>query len=177
MIKLAFCIVVSCVLFIGLPVFVYSLTHNQLSLGYNKNYKPTQPLSFSHEKHAGIYKIACQYCHTTTEVSRHASLPSLNICMNCHLNVKKSDPSIQKLKKAYDNNRPILWKKVHMLPDFVKFNHAAHVNAGKKCQECHGSVETMPVVLQWSDLSMGWCVNCHRKPENQAPINCSTCHY
>ena len=177
MLKKFFALTVGLVLFVVLPVFIFFLTDNQLAMGYNKDYAPQQPLSFSHEKHVTQHKIQCQYCHTTTETSRHASVPSLNICMNCHLTVATSSPHIEKLQKAYKSNTPIEWKRVHLLPDHVKFNHAAHVNAGKKCQECHGPVETMPVVFQWSDLSMGWCVNCHRKPENQAPINCSTCHY
>lgn len=164
-------------IFVAVPAFTYFLTHNDLSIGYNINYKPTQPIPFDHQKHAGTYRIDCKYCHTTTEDSRHASIPSLNICMNCHTVVKTDSPHIQKLQKAYAEKKPIVWKKVHLLPDHVKFNHAAHVLKGKKCQECHGPVESMPTVYQWSDLSMGWCVECHRKPENNAPVNCGTCHY
>ena len=165
------------ILFIAVPVFVYLLTNNRLALGYNQNYKPEQPIPFSHEQHVGQYKIDCQMCHTSAERSRHASIPSLNICMNCHMTIKPSSPYIQKLQKAYEAGQSISWVKVHRLPDHVKFNHAAHVLSGKQCQECHGPVETMPVIYQWSDLSMGWCVNCHRRPENKAPLNCATCHY
>ncbi|MCB0355779.1 MAG: cytochrome c3 family protein, partial [Bdellovibrionales bacterium] len=84
---------------------------------------------------------------------------------------------VERLRTAFNNNEPIEWQKVHLLPDHVKFNHAAHVQKGKACQTCHGPVETMEKVFQWSSLSMGWCVNCHRQPENNAPINCGTCHY
>lgn len=161
----------------GLTGLVYALTTNKIVVGYNKNYAPDQPLPFSHETHAGQYKIDCKYCHTSVEVSRHASVPSLNICMNCHLTVKVDSPWIQKLQKAYNSGESIAWKKVHLLPDFVKFNHAPHIKAGKDCSTCHGAVETMPIVYQWSSLSMGFCVNCHRQPENNAPISCGTCHY
>jgi Cytochrome c7 and related cytochrome c len=167
--------------FIGLTGFVYAITSNKLSVGYNKDYEPEQPIPYSHALHAGKLGIQCQYCHTTTEVSRHASVPPLNVCMNCHLTIRqyqgKDSPNIAKLVEAYENKTPIEWKKVHLLPDHVKFNHARHTKAGKECQECHGPIQEMEVVKQVSDLSMGWCVNCHRQPENNASINCGTCHY
>ena len=166
---------------LGVSTFVYALTNNKLSIGYNKNYEPEQPIPYSHELHAGKLGIDCKYCHSTAEVSRHASVPPLNVCMNCHILVRQvngvNSPHIEKLVEAYTNNKPIEWKKVHLLPDHVKFSHAPHVKAGKACQECHGPIEEMEVVFQYSDLSMGWCVNCHRQPENNASINCSTCHY
>ncbi len=150
------------------------------SIGYNKNYAPEQPIPFSHELHAGTYQIQCLYCHSGVERSAHSPVPSLNICMNCHLVVATDKPAIQKLADAYNNNQPIPWVKVHMLPDHVKFNHKAHVDrfgAPQACQKCHGPVESMETLYQYSSLSMGWCVECHRQPENQAPVNCSTCHY
>lgn len=161
----------------GLCLFVYLLTNNKITIGYDQHYQPDQPIPFSHQLHAGQYKIDCKYCHTSVEVSRHASIPSLNICMNCHIQVKTDSPWIQKVQEAYNSGKSIAWKKVHMLPDFVKFNHGPHIKAGKQCKDCHGPVETMPVVYQFSSLSMGWCVNCHRLPENHAPTNCGTCHY
>src|SRR6185295_5910830 len=142
-------------LFGGVSALVWALTNNRAVVGYNKGYMHDQPLPFSHKLHAGDYQIDCKYCHTSTEVSRHASIPSLNICMNCHLVVKTDSPWIQKLTEAYNSGRSIAWNKVHMLPDFVKFNHAPHIKAGKQCQECHGPVETMPTVYQYSSLSMG----------------------
>ena len=126
--------------------------------------------------HAGKYRMDCQYCHTGVETTRHASVPSLNICMNCHTTIDANgSKAIAKLRKAYEEGRPIQWKKVHLLPDHVKFNHSAHFLAGKDCKECHGPVETMEKVYQYKSLSMGFCVNCHR--ENEAPTDCSTCHY
>jgi hypothetical protein len=162
---------------VGLCVHVYLLSTNKIVIGYNKGYQPDQPLPFSHELHAGQYKINCQYCHSNVAVSRHASVPSLNICMNCHLVVATNKPAIKKLTEAYNKNESIAWQKVHLLPDHVKFNHAAHIKAGKACQVCHGPVETMPQVYQHASLAMGWCVNCHRQPENHAPVTCGTCHY
>ena len=130
------------------------------SIGYNDGYAPKQPIPFSHKLHAGTYKMQCLYCHTGAESSRHAAVPSLNICMNCHLTVGQGE-QIQKIRDAYANKTSVKWVKVHMLPDFVHFNHKPHVRKGVACQECHGKVEEMKVLKQHSDLSMGWCVNCH----------------
>jgi hypothetical protein len=161
--------------------FVYALTYNEITIGYNTGYSPTQPIPFPHNVHAGKLGMDCRYCHTTAEYSRHASVPPLNICMNCHMTVRqvngKDSPHIAYVVDHYNNNQPIQWVKVHMLPDFVKFNHSAHLKAGKQCQECHGNVQDMAQVRQVASLSMGWCVNCHRKQENHAPTNCGTCHY
>ena len=166
---------------VALCVFVYLMTNNKIVFGYDQDYQPTQPIPFSHKIHAGKLGINCKYCHTTAEVSRHATVPSLNICMNCHIQVRtmdgKPNPWIDKVVQAYNSKTPIQWVRVHMLPDFVKFNHAPHILAGKQCQDCHGPVQEMDVVKQWAPLSMGWCVNCHRKPENHAPTTCGTCHY
>lgn len=182
-------------LLIALCLFIYLISSNKIALAYNNNYEPDQPIPFSHKIHVGQYKMDCRYCHTEVEKGRHATVPSLDICMNCHLTVKTNSPWIQKLTLAYQNNQPIAWEKVHLLPDFVKFNHAAHIKAltknkapttlyfpsghqvKKACTVCHGPVENMETIYQHSSLSMGWCVNCHRKKEHQAPVNCSTCHY
>lgn len=161
----------------GLSALIYVLTNNKVVIGYNQGYQPEQPIPFSHKLHAGQYKMDCKYCHTGTEVSRHASVPPLNICMNCHMVVKTDSPWIQKLTEAYTSGKSIAWKKVHLLPDHVKFNHAPHIKAGKDCTVCHGDVKEMERVKQNASLAMGWCVNCHRQPENKAPLNCSTCHY
>ncbi len=161
----------------ALSGFIYLISTNKIIIGYNQGYEPEQPIPYSHELHAGTYKLDCRYCHVAVETSRHASVPSLNICMNCHTTVALDKPNIQKLHELYNKGESIPWKKVHLLPDHVKFNHASHILKGKQCQECHGPVETMPVVTQVKSLSMGWCVDCHRKPENNAPTQCSTCHY
>ena len=175
----------------SLSLFIYLITSNKVSLFYNDGYEPDQPLPFSHKLHAGDLKIDCRYCHSGVEVSRHSSLPSLNICMNCHQSVKTDSPLIKKLSEAYYEEKPLAWKKVHLLPDFVKFSHFQHIKAGKDCRLCHGEVEKMEVLTQENSLSMGWCVNCHRTESEEGklskdlkegghkeiPINCSTCHY
>lgn len=150
------------------------------NVGYNNGYAPKQPIPFSHRLHAGDNKIPCLYCHTAADKSNHATVPALNVCMNCHRAVAVQSPWIKQLTNAFENNKSIEWKKVHLLPDFVRFNHRRHVNRKPEpiaCQTCHGQVQEMDVIHQEASLSMGWCVNCHRKPENNAPINCSTCHY
>ena len=157
-------------------------------IGYNKGYAPDQPIAFSHELHVGTHKIQCQYCHNQVERSKSSNIPSLATCMNCHQQVAgkpgdeavaghKNTDEIKKLRDAYNDGKSIEWVRVHMLPDHVQFNHQAHVTKGVSCQTCHGEIEKMPKVTQHSDLSMGWCVNCHRQPENKASLNCTTCHH
>lgn len=146
-----------------------------------KGYKPEQPIKFSHKIHAGDNEIACQYCHNTVEKSRHAGIPSVNVCMNCHKGISKtanasSETEIGKIYQAagfnpktaaYDGpQNPIQWIKVHNLPDHVYFNHSQHVVVGKQeCATCHGDVKKMTVAEQKSPLTMKWCVDCHRKTE------------
>lgn len=148
-------------------------------IGYNEGYQPKQPIPFDHALHAGKNQMQCNYCHSSVEYSKQATVPSTNICMNCHMVVATDRPWIKELSKYHERGESVQWVKVHMLPDHVQFNHRRHMLAGKNisCQTCHGAVEEMQVVRQNSTLSMGWCINCHRKPEYNAPINCSTCHY
>lgn len=145
------------------------------------HYKPEQPIKFNHTLHAGKMAINCIYCHSTAEKSKHASIPSANVCMNCHKAVQEGpvtgkaeiakiyaatgwDPEAAKFT---GKEEPIRWVKVHNLPDHVAFNHATHVAVGKiECQKCHGPVDTqMDVAEQWSPLTMGWCINCHNETE------------
>ncbi|MGI9548481.1 MAG: cytochrome c3 family protein [Bdellovibrionales bacterium] len=172
-------------------LFIYLITNNKISLFYNDGYQPDQPIPFSHKLHAGQYKIDCLYCHTGVESTRHSTIPSLNVCMNCHRTVKTNSPWIKKLSEAFNEGKSVAWEKVHLLPDFVKFSHFHHIKAGKACTTCHGPVENQDKISQYKNLSMGWCVNCHRqspedgkmlkdlktKGHHQAPINCTTCHY
>ncbi|KAA0214748.1 cytochrome C [bacterium] len=154
-------------------------------LGNHQDYQPQQPIAYSHALHAGQLGIACEYCHSGAGESRHASVPSLSTCMNCHEQVKGSTATgqaeIQKIARMHAANEPVRWVRVHNLPDFVYFNHSAHVNKKVACQTCHGNVQDMAVVKQFSDLSMGWCVNCHRTqnaqdPKLNAPLDCDACH-
>lgn len=182
---------------IGLSLTVFFLSSclfqnpdggERIGIGYNKGYAPDQPIAFSHELHVGTHKIQCQYCHNQVERSKSSNIPSLATCMNCHQQVAgkadqetvpgyKDTDEIKKLREAYNDGKSIEWVRVHMLPDHVTFNHQAHVAKGVSCQTCHGEIEKMAKVYQHSDLSMGWCVNCHRQPENKAPLNCTTCHH
>lgn len=136
------------------------------AVGVHQGYAPVQPIAFSHKLHAGTNQIQCQTCHTGVEKSKSANIPSTNICMNCHSYVKKESPEIQKLYKAIETGVPVEWIRIHNLPDFVYFNHQQHVKVGGvECQECHGPIEEMEVVYQHSPLTMGWCIDCHRKKE------------
>ena len=172
-------------------VFGVLMAKGTINLGRQKDYSPTQPIYYSHKVHAGINQISCLYCHGNAWESKHAAIPSLNVCMNCH----KAISTYEKGPKLYDENnkeingtaeiqklydyagftagqqtwdpskaKPVEWVKIHNLPDHVYFNHAQHVNAGKvQCQTCHGPIQDMDKVHQFSDLSMGWCINCHRE--------------
>jgi mono/diheme cytochrome c family protein len=143
----------------------------------HQGYQPVQPIKYSHELHAGIMKIECQYCHSGAFKSKNASIPSLNVCMNCHKVVKTESPEIHKIYDAlgydpqtqkYDSLKahPIQWIRIHNLPDFAYFNHSQHVKVGGiKCQQCHGPVETMKEVYQYSPLTMKWCIQCHKRTD------------
>jgi len=142
------------------------------SLGRQENYEPDQPIKFSHVVHAADNQIDCQYCHTTVGYSKSAGIPDVNICWNCHSIVRDGSYSgkhqINKLVDAYEQGTPIEWIRVHNLQDHVFFSHAQHVTVGKiECATCHGPIEEMHRVKQVSDLSMGWCINCHRDTEIQ----------
>ena len=151
-------------LFIG--IFVKSCIDGLYTVGIQQNYQPTQPIAFSHKIHAGQYEIDCNYCHTGVNISKSANIPSVNICMNCHNAINTDKPEIQKILTAYEENRPIEWVRVHNLPDLAYFNHKQHVAVGGlDCATCHGPIEEMDVVYQYSELTMGWCINCHRETE------------
>lgn len=148
-------------------------------VGVYQAYAPEQPIKFSHKIHAGDNGIDCVYCHHSAEKGRSAGIPSVNVCMNCHKAVSEGkrwgEEEISKIYAAagfnsetgeYDKpEKPVKWIKIHNLPDFVYFNHSQHVVVGKqKCQTCHGEVESFDYPMkQESELTMGWCINCHRE--------------
>ncbi len=155
--------------FVFIAIMLKSVIDGLYHIGVQQNYQPTQPIAYSHKLHAGDYAIPCQYCHTGVMDSKNASIPSANICMNCHSAIVKmtgvDEPSaeIQKIYDAVENNTPIEWVRIHNLPDLAYFSHAQHYNIGKiECQTCHGPIETMEVVKQYENLTMGWCIDCHR---------------
>lgn len=141
-----------------------------IKLGRQESYAPDQPIKFSHKVHAGENGIDCMYCHTTVEQGKSASIPAANLCMNCHVLIREGTNSgkfeIAKVVNAAESGEPIVWNRIHNLPDHVFFSHAVHVGSGKlDCNQCHGEVEQMDIMKQQNDLSMGWCVNCHRDTE------------
>jgi hypothetical protein len=165
-------------------------------VGVQQGYAPAQPIAFPHKVHAGDNKIPCLYCHSAARTSRHAGIPSNNVCMNCHSMLEKQTVEIEKIQEAAQEKRAVSWVKVHNLPDFVYFNHSQHVQSGVECQRCHGPIEQMDRVRQFSPLTMGWCLTCHRehanlptgtlersalslaqKPRPTAGLDCTSCHY
>lgn len=176
----------------------YCLAKNAIGLGQYQNYEPVQPIFYSHKVHAGVNQINCQYCHIGVYQGKQATIPSVNVCMNCHKAITEysgaplhdeegneinGSAEIQKLYqyagfKAGDATwdaskaKPIKWVRIHNLPDHVYFNHSQHVAVGKvACQTCHGEVTEMDEMKQFSPLTMGWCINCHRTTKVQFKDN------
>lgn len=175
-----------------------------------QGYEPRQPIAFSHRRMAGApvlqtnergetvnvggFAIPCVYCHTMPYKGRHSTLPSTAVCMNCHTNVGLNREWVLRMKDYWDRGEPIPWVKVHDLPDFVYFDHSAHLNAKNaqgqpklpavdgdgrpmpQCQTCHGKVQEMDIVSVQQPFNMQWCVDCHRRPEIKASTDCIACH-
>jgi len=186
--KNQFLVLVSAIfLLLSSGYFVYGFF---MQVGVDQDYAPVQPIHYSHRIHAGSNGIDCKYCHSSARVSKNAGIPSLNVCMNCHKNISQVsdttateeyskafyDKEIQKLYKAvgWDQStqkytgktEPVKWVRIHNLPDFAYFNHSQHVTvAGIECQKCHGEVQTYEIQKQFAPLTMGWCIDCHRKTD------------
>jgi len=124
-----------------------------------------QPVQFSHKHHVGDDGIDCRYCHTSVETSASAGMPPTQTCMNCHSQIWADSPYLAPVRDSFANNKPIEWRRVHDLPDYVYFNHSIHVAKGVGCSTCHGRIDEMPVVYQKAPLQMQWCLECHRQPE------------
>jgi hypothetical protein len=202
--------IITIILVVGIlmvTVSLFSALANFRLPGNNKDYRPEQPIAYSHRIHAGELAIPCLYCHPGAERSRSAGIPSANICMNCHQYVTASlgaireeerlaeeegrqprpvvSPELSRLYDALELDETLEWVRVHKLPDFVAFDHRPHVTAGVACQRCHGPVEGMDRVRQFSNLTMGWCVGCHRESGGtriagrpvDPSLDCVTCHY
>ncbi|MCT4588685.1 MAG: cytochrome c family protein [Carboxylicivirga sp.] len=156
------------IIIFGVSYQLKIVAHDAIDLGRSQDYMPDQPIKFSHKVHAGDNKIDCLYCHSNADEGKSAGLPSAGLCMNCHQVVRNGSHSgqfeIAKVVDAYENNKDIEWVRIHNLPDHVFFSHAQHVNVGQRdCQECHGDVENMHILKQENDLSMGWCLDCHKE--------------
>jgi hypothetical protein len=129
-------------------------------------YEPKQPVAFSHAVHAGKLQMDCRYCHSTVEHAAFAAVPPTQVCLNCHASIKSESPLVEPVRKSFETGEPISWIKVHDVPDFVYFNHSAHINKGVGCESCHSRIDQMEEVSQAKSLSMAWCLECHRAPEN-----------
>lgn len=132
---------------------------------YEVGYQPEQPVPYNHAFHAGQLGMDCRYCHNHVEQSPHANVPSTQTCMNCHSQVATGSARLLPVRESWATGVPIQWVKVNHLPDYAQFSHAAHVNVGVGCESCHGRVDQMEIVHQVSPMSMGWCLDCHRAPE------------
>jgi hypothetical protein len=175
-----------------LPVGTASLLLTLTAVGwvtqpgrFVRGYAPEQPVAYSHRLHAGTMKIPCQYCHSNASRSRHAGVPAVETCMNCHRVTKTESASIQMLTAIYESGRSLKWKRIHALPDHVYFDHRPHVNAGIACQTCHGEIQTLDVVSQHMSMRMGNCLGCHRDAHAALPAQsevergaeyCNACH-
>ena len=127
-------------------------------------YQPHQPVPFSHQLHAGDLGMDCRYCHSTIERSWFAAIPPTQTCMGCHKIVKADSPALAPVRESFEKGTPVQWVKVHMLPDFARFDHRPHLSAGVACMSCHGRIDQMTEVHQVEPMSMGWCLECHRNP-------------
>lgn len=143
----------------------------------NVGYQPEQPVPFSHALHAGELKLDCRYCHNTVFDAAHAAVPPTATCINCHspadeqgvtalASVRADSNALAPIHESWETGRSVAWERVHNLPEFVYFNHSAHVNAGVSCKSCHGRIDQMEVVRQHEELSMAWCIECHRNPND-----------
>ena len=124
-----------------------------------------QPVPFSHAHHVAGMGIDCRYCHASVEISATAGIPPTKTCMNCHSQIWSDSPTLEPVRESFRTEKSIEWVKVNDLPDFVYFNHSAHVNQGVGCTTCHGRVDRMPLMWQEASLTMEWCLDCHRQPE------------
>jgi hypothetical protein len=136
---------------------------------------PTQPIAFDHRIHTQVAGLDCAYCHRTAATGVTAGLPDVQQCVGCHVTVGQGQPEIEKVRNAWVRQQAIDWQRVHRLPDHTRFTHEAHIQAGLACSACHGEVSQMQQIVQVRSLKMADCVACHQ--QNNAPTECSTCHY
>ena len=141
----------------------------------SQGYQPQQPINFPHPTHVKTVGMNCLYCHYAANKSPDPGMPAVGTCIGCHQIVGRQKPEIAKLAKFAADTQPIPWERIHKVPEYVRFPHVRHVNAGVTCQKCHGQVQDMAQVYQENSLNMGWCVNCHI--ENKARYDCAVCHY
>jgi len=131
----------------------------------NVGYRPAQPVPYSHKLHAGDLGVDCRYCHIGAEKGKYATVPPVQTCMNCHTMVKPESEKLALIRASWTTGQPLEWVRIHKLPEYAYFNHSIHIAAGVGCASCHGRVDRMEKVTQEKPLSMGWCLDCHRNPE------------
>jgi hypothetical protein len=160
---LPFQIVIYLVVLAGIATagVTYYMTPKYTRVGY----APVQPVPVSHAKHVQEVGLDCRYCHSNVDKSGHSNIPSAQTCMNCHSVVKANSPLLAPIRESAEKGTPVPWVWIHTTPDYAYFNHAAHVNRGVSCVECHGKVNEMDVVSHTKPLSMAFCLDCHRNPE------------
>jgi hypothetical protein len=147
--------------FYGVSLLLYLFAPSTQREGY----QPLQPVPYSHQQHVSDLGMDCRYCHNTVEVAAMAAVPPTQTCMNCHARILPNSEQLLPVRLSYANGLPIPWVRVHDLPNFVYFDHSAHVDRGVGCVSCHGRIDKMAVVEQVAPLTMGWCLDCHRNPE------------
>ena len=147
-------------LIVGLP-FYARMNNNRVGVPVE------QPVDFQHNLHVTQVGLDCRYCHTTVETSNTASVPPTETCMTCHSQLRVDTPQLQAVVASWESGAPIAWNRVHDMPDYVFFNHSAHVNNGVGCSSCHGRVDQMAGMWKNEPMTMGWCLECHRSPEEQ----------
>lgn len=151
---------------------VFVVTYYFAPANLQVGYAPVQPVPYSHRLHAGELGIDCRYCHANVERSGEAMVPPTQTCMGCHSLVKTGSARLAPVRESWESGKSVEWVRVHNIPDHAYFDHSAHLSAGVGCVSCHGRVDTMEVVQQKEPLSMGWCVSCHRAPEEHIrPLN------
>ena len=175
----------------GLAVTVGAIALWRISIAPAIGAPIEQPVAFSHKHHVGDVGLDCRYCHGTVDSSAYAGMPSSETCMNCHSQLFTDQPMLAPVRDSANQGKPLQWKRVNKLPDFVFFDHSIHVARGIVCENCHGDVSRMPLTWQAASLEMRWCLDCHRHPDralrtvsNAAPTlrdaaqlsECSTCH-
>ena len=156
------------IVFYGLGPVTTLLVLGAWYYGTNKHvevgYQPVQPVDYSHKLHAGDLGMDCRYCHHSVEQASFAAVPETQVCMNCHSKVRTDSEKLLPVRESFASGKPISWVRVHALPEYVYFNHGAHLAAGVGCSTCHGRIDQMERVIQREPLSMSWCLDCHRDP-------------
>jgi hypothetical protein len=162
---------------LGAPALL--MAYQRTPIGTDRTIPVQQPVEFDHRHHVNDDGIDCLYCHYEAERSPHAGIPPAALCMGCHGQIWRDSPLLEPVRKSLYEGSAIAWRRVYRLPDFVYFDHSAHLVAGIGCNDCHGGVETMGRVFRVEPLTMGWCLDCHRAPPVagvQPPEHCSGCH-